>query len=223
MERILIIHTSLSEAFVMLADKEKIIAFKENNQPKEHASFLHATINDLLKKLDLKPSDISAVGVTTGPGSYTGIRVGLSAAKGICFALNLPLIGCNTLELLAHEALHNCNSEKAIISLIHARQKEYFVAVYNYQLTVIQPPSHLIISEDTFREIKGQKWVVTLNDDEIKSLLYGPQFQFVNLNKLDAEKAYLLFQKRWLNNEYSDVENAEPVYLKEAYTTHPLN
>lgn len=138
------IHTALPKAIVALSQDGVLIDFLTNDEQREHTSFLHIAIDGLLNKAHLKPKDIQAVGVVSGPGSYSGIRVGLSAAKGLCYALKIPLITFNTLEALAVSFYQQFPDEDgAICPMIDARRMVVFTAVYDKKLRALLVPSAL--------------------------------------------------------------------------------
>ena len=114
------IDTALETASVCLSDNEKVIGLAINEKQKDHAAWLHPAILDLVQAAGLTVSDIEAIGISIGPGSYTGLRIGLSAAKGLCYALNIPLITVDTLYMMAH-AIEENNAD-FICPLIDARR-----------------------------------------------------------------------------------------------------
>ncbi|TAF78182.1 MAG: tRNA (adenosine(37)-N6)-threonylcarbamoyltransferase complex dimerization subunit type 1 TsaB, partial [Sphingobacteriales bacterium] len=147
---ILLINTALEEASVGIAVDGKLVDQELNSIQKEHASFLHPAIQSICKNNGITLKEIKAVSVINGPGSYTGLRVGLSAAKGICYANQLPLICINTLEWIAFG-----NKDQAtdlIIPMIDARRMEVFTAVYSKQMGVVAPPTNLILEEESYAD-----------------------------------------------------------------------
>lgn len=219
MKNLLIIHTAFQSAFVAITTDDKIVAIRSNDQPKEHGSFLHATIDELLKENDLSPKDIAAVGVTTGPGSYTGIRVGLAAAKGLCFALDIPLIGCNTLESLAKTVIDEMNENAIYIPMINARKNEFYTAAYNKDLKELAYPSLKIMSEDIYTEFSGKKYIFGAGSHAVKELICGQDVNYPDLQDINPKSLVSLVWKRYISNRFITVDDAAPLYLKEAYTT----
>jgi tRNA threonylcarbamoyladenosine biosynthesis protein TsaB len=132
---LLLIDTSQETATVALSSEGKVLHWEENKISKEHASWLHTAIARLIAEAEITPGDLKAVAVIAGPGSYTGLRVGMAAAKGFCYALNIPLITRNTLEVMA-ESMRNLAAEKGalICPMIDARRDEVFTALYSLSL-----------------------------------------------------------------------------------------
>ena len=144
---LLLIDTSLGTATVALSRDDKVLFSEENKISKEHASWLHTAIGRLLAEADMTLAELKAVAVIAGPGSYTGLRVGMAAAKGFCYALNIPLITRNTLEVMAESMKSVAEKKKALICpMIDARRDEVFTALYSLEpkaesLKPSQPPT----------------------------------------------------------------------------------
>ena len=133
---ILLIDTSQETATIALSRDGKVLFSEENKISKEHASWLHTAIGRLLAEADMTLADLKAVAVIAGPGSYTGLRVGMAAAKGFCYALNIPLITRNTLEVMAESMRSVAEKKNALICpMIDARRDEVFTALYSISLT----------------------------------------------------------------------------------------
>ena len=150
MALILNIDTTGSKTSIALAIDGDVIADASNSEQRDHASWIHPAIDQLLLRNGFKPADLSAIAVTVGPGSYTGLRVGLATAKGFCYALNIPLITENTLLVMASQAISRYSNEKQpsvdfYIPMIDARRMEVFTAVYDNDLNKILTPKALIL------------------------------------------------------------------------------
>ena len=150
MSLILNIDTALDKASVCLADNDKPIAHFTNSDQKDHAAWLHNSIARLLKEQKYTLKDVDAIGVTIGPGSYTGLRVGLAAAKGFCYALNIPLLTIETLTLIAFAA--KGSAKDWIVPMIDARRMEVFTAVFDKEMTCIKKPFAVVIDETSFEK-----------------------------------------------------------------------
>lgn len=150
MALLLNIDTATEVASVCVALNGASLALIQNQQQKEHASFIHKGIAAILNKTGYKLHDIDAFAVTSGPGSYTGLRVGMATAKGFCYALSKPLIAINTLEVMAKGAIDTSGrAEKDMLfcPMIDARRMEVFTAIYNADLKVIFSPGAVIVEE----------------------------------------------------------------------------
>ena len=157
MPLILNIDTATEHASVCLSKDEVVLEVIESNEQKNHASFVQPAIQQLMMRTSWQLSDIDAVAVTSGPGSYTGLRVGLSSAKGICYALDKPLILINTLEVMAesilvhYQSIHQLIDKSTFICpMIDARRMEVFAAVYDKSMNEKIPAHSLIIDETSF-------------------------------------------------------------------------
>lgn len=212
---ILNIETATKNCSVSLAKDGEIVAFKElNEEGFSHAEKLHGFISDVLAEASITFSDLKAVAVSKGPGSYTGLRIGVSAAKGLCFALDIPLISVNTLTSLAHSI---SITEGYKIPMLDARRMEVYSAVFDENNKLIEDVSATIISEDSFKEFLEKNAVYFFGDgaDKCKELLTHKNAKFID-NKFPSAKemgtlSYLKYKK-------SDIENVayfEPFYLKD--------
>jgi tRNA threonylcarbamoyladenosine biosynthesis protein TsaB len=223
MNYILHIHTTAEKAIVTICNEDDVLATFINNEPKEHASFLHVAIKRILRDNDISLADLKAVGITGGPGSYTGIRVGLATAKGLCFALKIPMMMFNALELMAFSALENFDFDKNTLfcPMIDARRMEVFTAVYDYELNEINPPSAVVIEETSFDNLIEEhtfcyfgsgaekfKKLVEARSGNLKYIL--SEISSVSLAKFGWKK----FQK----NDFENIISAKPFYVKEFYT-----
>jgi tRNA threonylcarbamoyladenosine biosynthesis protein TsaB len=220
MSYLLHINTALEKAFVGLSKNDVIIAQRENAVQKEHGSFLQPAIKDICNETGLSLADIAAVSVVNGPGSYTGLRVGLSAAKGVCFALDKPLICLSTLEWLAHPFYGYMTN--IICPLIDARRMEVFTAMYEPKtLNLMMAPHAMVIDENSFNnELDTQKIIFTGNGrNKLPAKISTHPNSIFPSKETDlsnqVEMAYLLY----IEKKFSDLAYTEPFYLKPFYTT----
>ena len=218
MTYILNIHTATETAIVSICDGDKVLDYLSNPEPKQHASFLHTAISKILLKNDIHISALKAIGVTNGPGSYTGIRVGLATAKGLCFSLKIPLIIFNTLEVMALEASRNIKDETAFYCpMLDARRMEVFTAMYNYNLVEIKPPSAMILSENAISEFLPVVPVYFFGNGSIKLKNIAPGIPvsaFVN-EEITAGSIASFSWKKFEKGQFADVVYTEPLYIKE--------
>ena len=216
MSYILHINTALDNASVSLADNEHVIAERLSNSQKEHASFLQVAIAEITTMAGIPLKNLSAVAVINGPGSYTGLRVGMSGAKGICFALSIPLITVNTLEWMAAA----CKEEADLFCpMIDARRMEVFTAMYNHEKIEVAPPIAMILEPDSFKTDLQAKKVLFFGNgaEKFSALTNHPNARFMPVfpgTKELAEIAWNRYQER----TFADLAYAEPLYVKEFYT-----
>ena len=217
MSLLLNIDTSTENATVSLAQDGKIIQSAGNNNQKEHATFLHETIKNLLSSASISMSSIDAVAVTEGPGSYTGLRVGMSTAKGICYALQKPLINICTLKMMAKEAL--LNQEKVanlFCPMIDARRMEVFTTVFNTNLDSIVAPCAMILDENSFSHLLSENTIAFLGNgsSKFKPVVTSNNARF--LPNTDFVNALALLSFEYYQQEnFSDLALSEPKYIKE--------
>lgn len=224
MAYILSIDTATEIASIVLGNEHQILSFRENREQKTHASFVQPAINEILKETGMSLNDIDAVSVSNGPGSYTGLRVGLSSAKGIAYALNKPLILLNTLEIMAQSAILELKDEGLLYCpMIDARRMEVFTAIYNISLNNLFVPSAVILSEDSFKDILESNKVVFFGSGAEKSIsvINNSNASFFNIEK-NTEAINLLAHKHFILKDLADLAYAEPFYLKSFYTHSKL-
>jgi len=215
---ILLINTALQEASVGIAADGKLIDQISNPSQKEHASFLHPTIQSICKNNGLTLNSINAVSVINGPGSYTGLRVGLSAAKGICYANQIPLICINTLEWIAFG-----NREQAkdlIVPMVDARRMEVFTAVYSSNMESISVPSNLILHEQSYGEYLNTQQVLFVGDGAAKwqALCKHPNAQFSPSVQNESHHAAMA-ENCFLKSDFPSLFEAAPFYTKDFFST----
>lgn len=215
---ILNLETATKNCSVALAIEGKTIACKEiAEQNFSHAEKLHVFIEELLTENNLKFSDLSAIAVSQGPGSYTGLRIGVSSAKGFCYALNIPLIAIDTLQLLAKQIQIE---EGIIISMIDARRMEVFTAIYNKNYQQIRNTKAEIIDENSYQEISEKIHLVGDGTEKFKNTLTHEKFIFHSdvIFPSAKEMSGLSFDK-YKQNDFVDVAYFEPYYLKDFVLT----
>lgn len=222
MAYILNIDTATEIAYVGISENEKILASESNENQMTHASFVQPSIERIVKKLSLPLESIDAVAVSAGPGSYTGLRVGMASAKGICFALQKPLILVNTLEIIATAAIRERRNESAAFHfcpMIDARRMEVYAAFYDEQLHSIIEPTAIILSENSFLEYLNAQKVVFSGSGSAKffKILNHPNAVFSSQKHTVCDVASLsarLFHKK----SFSNLAYSEPFYLKEFFS-----
>jgi len=219
---ILNIDTSAEKAQVSFADHGKVLHTIFSDSQKEHASFLQIAVLELSRITGIQLKDIDAVAVTSGPGSYTGLRVGLSSAKGFCYALKKPLITMNTLEVLVISAIHlfpDTGGSVLFCPMIDARRMEVFTAVYNKDLLSKLAPCALILEESSFKELLSQNPVLFFGSGSNKweTVCKHPNARFKTVSMLpEAMSNYS--NKLLLKGLFADLAYTEPLYLKDFQT-----
>ena len=217
MNRIILIETSTSLCSVALAENGTVTAYRESSAPKAHASLTAVFVQEVLEERGLSLAECDAVCVSKGPGSYTGLRVGVSTAKGLCFGSGKPLVAVGTLDTLVAQA---DNSQfKHIIPMIDARRMEVYTAVFEdtRQLTETAP---MIVDENSFAEYLEQGPCLFIGDGAGKctDVIKHPNAHFCQCNP----KASAMLQpamKALKEKRFEDVAYFEPFYLKEFVAT----
>ena len=216
MERIILIETSTALCSTALAEDGAIVSYKESSAPKAHASLTAVFIQDMLSERGLTIADCDAVCVSMGPGSYTGLRVGVSTAKGLCFGSGKPLLAVGTLDTLVAQA---DSDARFIIPMVDARRMEVYTAVFEngIQLTETAP---VIIDENSFAEYREQGPCLFIGDGAGKcaDVIKHPNASFCQCypkasSMLDPAVA------AYRAGDFKDVAYFEPFYLKEFVAT----
>ena len=231
MALLLNIDTAVEAASVCLAKDDQILAISKNvrkDSPKEslrtfgekqkdHAAWLHVAINEIFDKNNLEIGSIDAVAVTEGPGSYTGLRIGMASAKGICYALNKPLITLNTLLVMAN-AVKECDAG-LLCPMIDARRMDVFTAIYAKDLRITKEPLAITLDEKSFDEelLNNNICFFGNGSNKFQKIKNHPKAFFGKID-FDATNMVLLAEGKFIKNEFADLAYAEPLYLKEFYT-----
>jgi tRNA threonylcarbamoyladenosine biosynthesis protein TsaB len=217
MARILSIDTAIETASVCLSDGEKILTEASNPSQRDSAAWLHVAVKDMLEEQNMALRELDAVAVSAGPGSYTGLRVGMAAAKGLCFALNIPLITINTLKMMCVAA--RGVEASLLCPMIDARRMEVFTAVYNRQLEEIMPPTNMILSEDSFNEYLEQGTVCFFGNGSAKfrTVMSHPSARFAELDAT-AKMMVPLALEQFSRGEFSNLAYTTPFYGKDFYS-----
>ncbi|MCO6498379.1 MAG: tRNA (adenosine(37)-N6)-threonylcarbamoyltransferase complex dimerization subunit type 1 TsaB [Chitinophagaceae bacterium] len=220
----LLVHTTLGHALVALANDNRIAGILKSENQKEHSSFLHRAVSDLLAGNRIKPQDLDLIGVTTGPGSYTGIRIGLAAVKGLAFALDVPIVACSTLELIARTAIEKSDEPYDVCApIVHARMQEYYFGWYDKKGNLLRPEGIIDLKNETipFKD-KGVLFAAMEQDKPfITNIAFGDKLMLINAP--DEEVFLKLVLEKFSTGKIVSATDITPNYLKEAYTTTPKN
>lgn len=218
MSYILNIETATKNCSVALAKEGKTILCKEiAKEGYSHAERLHVFIEEIIKEVGITFQDLIAIAVSQGPGSYTGLRIGVSAAKGLCFALDIPLIAVDTLQVLASQATVTSG---LIIPMLDARRMEVYSAIFNPKFEKIRAVQAEIITENSFEDLQETLYFLGDCAEKCKPVLTKENYIFLDEIKYPSAKEMsgLSFEK-YQKNETVDVAYFEPHYLKDFMTT----
>ena len=214
MAYILNIETSTTNCSVSLFnDLELIDCLEENTQDYSHSKSLHVFIDSVLKNSKLKPKDLSAISVSKGPGSYTGLRIGVASAKGLCFALDIPLISIETLKILSE----NTSNKGIAIPCLDARRMEVYSAVFNNKNERIRDTRAEILNEDSFNKYLSVDEVYFIGNanKKIKEIIAHKSAKFIDDVLPSSRQMGTLSFNKFKNNQFEDLNNFEPLYLKD--------
>ena len=216
MAKILLIETSGPTLSVAIADGGRVLAERVCNEPRMQASLTAPLVKEVLDALSLKVSDCDAVCVSKGPGSYTGLRVGVSTAKGLAFGASLPLIAIGTLDILAS------GHPGVVVPMIDARRMEVYTAVYNAAGERVTPIEAKVIGPDSFADELAAGPVLFIGDGALKckDVLTHPNARFQEAFPLASAMAPLA-EAAYNKKQFEDLAYFEPFYLKEFVAALP--
>ena len=225
MALILLLETSTTSCSVALAEDSTVIAVKEMNERNVHASHITIFIEDVLRSSGKTTNDLSAVAVSMGPGSYTGLRIGVSAAKGMCYALDIPLIAVSTLQAMAAGVLRKKEVKDALLCpMIDARRMEVYTAVFDNQLEEISPIEAKIIDTESFADILADKKILFFGDgaEKCKEALGGNLNAIFNSDFVNsASDMAVIASNKFTKEEFENLAYFEPYYLKDFLVAKP--
>jgi tRNA threonylcarbamoyladenosine biosynthesis protein TsaB len=225
MALILLLETATTSCSVALSLDGQIIASKELNERNVHASHITVFIEDVIKQADKKLQDLSAVAISMGPGSYTGLRIGVSTAKGLCYGLDIPLIGVNTLQSMTSGLISFAvyPQDTLFCPMIDARRMEVYTAVFDGKLNEIMPVEAKILDEKSFSDLLENQQMIFFGDGafKCKEILTSSNAVvhegFANSANHMANIAELKFN----SGQFEDVAYFEPFYLKDFLILKP--
>ena len=226
---ILNIETSTDVCSVALTSEGQVMDHCENYEGQTHATLLSQYVKEMLDFARTREKTLDAVAVSIGPGSYTGLRIGLSEAKGLAFGLQVPLIGVNTLQLLAVSAMFNhfIDDDKiAYVPMIDARRMEVYTAAYMPDLEPLVEPQAMILDNRSFGDLLEQGYTLVVmgnGSDKARSVLTDERIRFIGGIKPVALEMLALAEKAWREHQFLDVAYSTPLYLKEFQATKPKN
>jgi len=222
---ILHIETSTNVCSVALSENSNCLFTKSNAEGMNHAALLSVFIAEALEVLKSAGKKLDAVAVSSGPGSYTGLRIGVSTAKGLCFGFDIPLIAISTLEVLTVQALNliNDKDDALFCPMIDARRMEVYAAFYNAKGDIQREISADIITSDSYAEILANQPVYFFGNgaDKCKETLTHPNARFIDHLVPLAQNMIGFAEKAFAEKRFVDTAYFEPFYLKEFHTTAP--
>jgi len=221
---ILFIETSTPICSVALAKGSEMLAIRENHEGLSHATLTAVFVDDVMKEAGVKLEDLNAVAISKGPGSYTGLRIGVSIAKGLCYALNKPLIAISSIQALAQTATKHYDENHLFVPMIDARRMEVYSAVYNTKNECLRDVQADIIDENSYADFAKNHPLVLLGDGAKKCediLKNNPQIRIDETLKISAKNMIHLAQNAFENKDFVDVAYFEPFYLKDFIAGKP--
>jgi tRNA threonylcarbamoyladenosine biosynthesis protein TsaB len=222
MATFLLIYTATAHASVCLSKDGLVLACLETTDQKSHASFIQPAIESLCKQTGIALSSIDAIAISIGPGSYTGLRVGMATAKGIAYAMGKPLIGINTLQIIAAAAkrIHQGN-HRAICVLLDARRMEVFTGIYSQNLEPTTTTSALILDAQSFENELAKEPILFVGDgvEKFKAICEHPNAHFDAHINYGASDMLGLTEKAFALADFLDLAYSEPLYIKAFHDT----
>jgi tRNA threonylcarbamoyladenosine biosynthesis protein TsaB len=220
MEYLLHIDTSTDKGTIAISGNGNLLAYQTNEETRNHAAAINSMIESVLKHMNISLNDLSAIVACGGPGSYTGLRIGIATAKGLCFALDKPLILDNRLTLLAYHAWRKHKNEyQRYISILVARASELFISIHDNKFTSLLAPQHIM--EDQLKAILEEHRNGYFITNTSGNVINKPENDdcYVDHNiEIDLNSWAFFAYEKYLSHDIVNLANAEPFYLKQVYT-----
>ncbi len=219
MAKLLFLETATQVCSVAIAENGKLLALKESDRANSHAALLTSFIQDVLADANTELQDLDAVVISKGPGSYTGLRIGVSSAKGLCYSLDIPMISVNSLQSIAAGMSEIAQSSIALYCpMIDARRMEVYTALFDFHNHEIEATSAKIIDENSFEEIL-EKHIVYFGGDGAEKckadLSHHENAKFLEGFSISAKDMIKLAFEKYQAKQFEDVAYFEPYYLKD--------
>ena len=217
---LLCIETSGKNCSVALFEDLQLVSIREvHTEQFSHSENLHVFIEQVLKESNLQPKAIKAIAISAGPGSYTGLRIGVATAKGLCYGWDIPLIALPTLRILAEQVTYEFTDIEYIIPMIDARRMEVFTAVYSHDFSPILGERAEILTESTFDTYLNKGKTIFLGDGITKfQAIFKHKNAYFWENKFPSAKQMgRLALEKYQAQAFEDIAYFEPFYLKEVY------
>jgi tRNA threonylcarbamoyladenosine biosynthesis protein TsaB len=213
---------------VALSQDGQVLHYRENREGRSHAAVLAPFIQDVLQEGGLQADELDAVVVSKGPGSYTGLRIGVSTAKGICYGANLPLVAINTLQLMAQGTIQKLKKEMDISNawlcpMIDARRMEVYTAFFDANTLQVRETAAEIISPGSFSDILKKRKVFFFGDgaNKCREMIASPNAVFLENIYPSAKSMLTLALEKYQQHDFEDIAYFEPFYLKDFVATKP--
>jgi tRNA threonylcarbamoyladenosine biosynthesis protein TsaB len=215
---ILNIETAVQSSSICLAENELPISVRINPLQKDSAAWIHLAIDEMLEETGFSLQQLDAIAVSAGPGSYTGLRVAMATAKGLCYALNIPLIAINTLKIMAYAAKDG--SDQLLCPMIDARRMEVFAAVFDQELNELVSSTNIVLEPISFHSILERKKVLFFGNGSTKfqAVISHPNAAFKNI-EATAKDMITLTHSMFEMRNFVDLAYAEPFYGKDFHST----
>lgn len=220
---ILCIDTAVTSCNLGLISDGELVDALDGDQAMRASEILHTNLVQLLSRNNIGKGDLTAIAINGGPGSYTGLRIGASAAKGFCYALDIPLIHIDGLRLLFQAALRTKGAEAAdyFIPMIDARRDEVFTGVYDRNGQALLNPQPLILQPDSFSAWdSGSCYCFGNGAEKARKILGLKKAEFSDLNTQSLDFTWLAWEK-WTNKDFENTVTYTPQYLKPVHVTKP--
>lgn len=214
MSNILCIETATTNCSVALGIDGAVRAVKEENDLNySHSERLHILIDEILKENHLTLSQLHAIAISKGPGSYTGLRIGVSAAKGLCFSLDIPLISVPTLTSLAYRV----NAPGKIVSMLDARRMEVYSATFNEAKEQVGETTAMILDDLSYLSLleNGRVNFIGSGVEKFRKICNHPNAVFIENELPSAREMLIIAQEKFSKGDFEDVAYFEPYYLKD--------
>lgn len=214
MSFILHIDSTTKICSIALSKEDQLIQLEElNSDGLAHSEKLHLFIEECLRKMNIRPNDLSAISVSKGPGSYTGLRIGFSTAKGLCYGLNIPLIAIDTLTAMADSVAHNVEKDAVLIPMIDARRIEVFCSIH-HKGKEIETVHSRVLDEEPFDELNSEN-VYYFGDGAEKAQEHlNTSWTYLPYPNTSAKNLVSIAWQKFINDDFEDVAYFEPTYHK---------
>jgi tRNA threonylcarbamoyladenosine biosynthesis protein TsaB len=217
MSLILNIETATRHCSIGIAREGKMISIRESNEKNIHAAMVTVFAKEVCSEAEIDMKDLDAVAVSMGPGSYTGLRIGVSAAKGFCYALDIPLIAIPTLQSMAMTAMKSLEGPGLYCPMIDARRMEVYTALYNRENAEVKKTEAMIVDEESFDEEIKLNQICFFGDgaEKCRKMLEPKGMIFLEGIKPDANGMAILSHTKFIEKDVEDLAYFEPFYLKD--------